>query len=98
MTISDVRADLLNARQAAREGDLPETLRRLDRALDHITPERLLTGAEAAALLDIHSPTVVLGWCRTGFLHGVMRGDQTMIPLAEIERIQESDQVRAIRA
>lgn len=98
MTIGDLRGELLQARQAAQEGDLTETMRQLDRALERIEPDHLLTSAEAARLLGVRSPNTILGWCRTGYLRGVKRGGRTLVPLSEVERIQEGDQVRLIQA
>lgn len=72
---------------------MTEALRQLDKALESIKVDRLLTSTEAAQLLRIRSSNTILGWCRTGYLHGVTRGSRTMIPLSEIERIQQGDQI-----
>lgn len=98
MTIDTLRGELLQVRRAAQEGNVTETLRQLDKVLEHIKPDRLLTSTEATRLLGIRSSNTVLSWCRRGYVHGVKRGSRTMIPLSEVERIQEGDQVRMIRA
>lgn len=98
MTISNIRSELTQARRAAESGDLAETMRQLDKALEHIQPDRLLTTTEAAQMLGVRSPNTILGWCRTGYLQGVKRGGRTMIPLSQVERIQEGDQVRMMQA
>lgn len=97
MRISVLRDELLQARAQAAAGDTPSVVRTLDQALRELGPERLLTPAQAAALLDVHSVNVVKYWCRSGFLKAVRRNDRILIPLSEVERIQESEGVRDIR-
>jgi len=94
MMTDTLRADLLHVREAARGGDMAETVRQLDKVLAHIQPDHLLTSTEAARLLGVRSPNTVLLWCRTGYLHGVRRGGRTLIPLSEVERIKDGDKVR----
>jgi excisionase family DNA binding protein len=98
MMTDELRAQLIQAREAAQGGDITETVRRLDEVIKQIQPDRLLTSTEAAELLGIRSSNTILAWCRTGYLHGVKRGGRMMIPLSEVERIREGDNVKSARA
>ena len=98
MSITKAREELQRARQLIASGKSQEALHTLDQAIQEMEPERLLTTTEAAEALGVRSVNTIKGWCHTGYLRGVGRGSRIMIPLVEVERIQNSDQVRAIRA
>lgn len=98
VSITKAREELQRARQLIASGKSDEALHTLDQAIQEMKPERLLTTTEAAEALGVRSVNTIKGWCHTGYLRGVGRGSRIMIPLAEVERIQNSDQVRAVRA
>lgn len=70
----------------------------IDRALAVLTPELLLTPIEAANLLGIRSDFPVQLWCRNGTLTCVADNGCLMVPVAEVERVADSSQVREMRA
>ncbi len=93
MSITDqLRKDLHTVIEQAEAGNTGEVVRTAQEALRALDGDRLLTTTEAAEALGVRSINTVKLWHRNGFLSGVQRGNRTMIPLAEIER------VRAIRA
>lgn len=98
MSVRAWRNSLELARDALRAGDATTSMRAIDRVLAALDDRTLLTTTEAASLLGVRSANTVKGWVRTGYLHGVQRGGRTMIPLAEVERIQDSDQVRRVQS
>ena len=97
MSITELRQTLTHALASAEEGNVSETVRALKVALRDVDGERLLTTTEAAQLLGVRSINTIKSWCRTGYIKGVAHGNRTLIPLSEIERIQNSDRVRGIR-
>ena len=99
MSITErLRKDLQTVIEQAEAGNTAEVVRTAQKALSELDGERLLTTTEAAEALGVRSINTVKLWCRTGFLSSVQRGNRTMIPLAEIERVQNDEHVRAIRA
>lgn len=76
---------------------MPETVRMLKTALHDVDAGRLLTTTEAAQLLGVRSINTIKAWCRSGYLHGITQGSRTLIPISEIERVQDSERVRRIR-
>ena len=93
-----LRKDLQTVIEQAEAGNTAEVVRTAQKALRELDGARLLTTTEAAEALGVRSINTVKLWCRTGFLSSVQRGNRMMIPLAEIERVQNDERVRAIRA
>jgi hypothetical protein len=52
--------------------------------------------------VNAHEAALVVGmvkrWVKTGYIRGVQRNERVMIPVSEIERIQDDDRVQAMRA
>lgn len=95
MGLQDVRIDLRDALEDLAAGDIPAAQARVRHALDSLEPDQLLTTGEAADLLGVRSVNTVKHWCRVGVINGVTRHRRMMIPLAEIERVRNSERVRA---
>jgi Helix-turn-helix domain len=99
MSITErLRKDLQTVIEQAEAGNTAEVVRTAQKALRELDGARLLTTTEAAEALGVRSINTVKLWCRTGLLSSVQRGNRVMIPLAEIERVQNDERVRAIRA
>src|SRR5579864_2376950 len=99
MTITErLRQDLQAVIEQAEAGHTAEAVRTARKALNELNGDRLLTTTEAAEALGVRSINTVKLWCRSGLLSSVQRGNRTMIPLAEVERMRDSERVRAIRA
>jgi len=77
--------------------DIAAAAAKLRHALNHAAALSLLTTTEAAAALGVRSVNTIKYWCKTGYIQGVKRGERTMIPLAEIDRITGEDRVRSLR-
>jgi Helix-turn-helix domain len=93
-----LRKDLQTVIEQAEAGNTAEVVRTAQKALRELDGAWLLTTTEAAEALGVRSINTVKLWCRTGLLSSVQRGNRMMIPLAEIERVQNDERVRAIRA
>jgi len=100
MSIRELRADLEEARAhiAQLEGSqAKKALDKLDHALKDLGPGRLLTTTEAAEWLGIGSVNTLKLLVRRHGIDYELRGNRMMIPLSELERIQNSSVVRGIR-
>ena len=60
--------------------------------------DRLLTTRQVADLLGIRSINTLKQLLRREQVPTVRRGNRTMVPLGEVERLQDSERVRGIRA
>lgn len=98
MGITNQRAILEEVRSYVQEGRADKALDAIERSLEAMDHDRLLTTTEAARLLGIRSVNTLKLLCRVGEISAVKRGNRTMIPLSEIERVQESERVQGIRA
>src|SRR5438552_604277 len=95
MSLQDIRTDLRGALESLDAGNIATAQAQVRHALDRLEPDQLLTTGEAADLLGVRSVNTVKHWCRIGILSGVTRNRRLMIPLAEIERVRNSERVRA---
>jgi hypothetical protein len=98
MSIKDLRKELEEIRAYAREGDLAQVVHTVDRALHTLAGDQLATTTEAAQLLGIRSVNTLKLLVRRSGIRYELHGNRMMIPLAELERIQDSPEVRGIRA
>ncbi len=97
MTMTTLRDELRQARAYVVDGERDKALDALDRALEDVQPDRILTTTEAAALLGIRSVNTVKALVRREGLAYERHGNRMMIPLRELERIQGSAMVRGIQ-
>src|SRR5690348_3974055 len=97
MTITSLRNELQQVRAYVAQGERDKALDALDRALEDVQPDRLLTTSEAAEMLGIRSVNTVKALVRREGLAYERHGNRMMIPLRELERIQGSQTVRGIQ-
>ncbi len=98
MSIRDLRKDLEAIRTSAQQGDLAQVVHKVDQALTALDSAQLLTTTQAAQLLGIRSVNTLKLIVRRSGIAFTMHGTRMMIPLAELERLQNSPEVRGIRA
>jgi hypothetical protein len=98
MRTSYLRKELEEIRTSAQEGDLAQVIHKVDRALGDLDDARLLTTTQAAQTLGTRSVNTLKLLVRRSGIQYEMHGNRMMIPLGELERLQESPEVRGIRA
>ncbi len=96
--LTEVREEIEQARQLAAARGEEDVVRHLDHALAAVAPERLLTTSQAAEYLGIHSVNTVKALVRAEGLRTEMHGNRLMIPVRELERLEASKKLAAIRA
>jgi len=98
MTNTALRDELRQARAYIEEGQMDRALDMLDRALQGLDTDTLLTTTQAAAYLGLGSVNTVKALVRRKGLHYTAHGNRMMIPVAELERLRDSAVVRGLRA
>jgi hypothetical protein len=98
MILAEVRTNLQVARERLIAGDTETAVQKIDRVLDELAPERLVTTDDAAQLLGIRSEYMVRLLCRTGFLDCRTEANRILVPVSEIDRVFDSRDLRDLRA
>ncbi len=98
MSIAELRTELEKLRGQVESGNTDAAIRTIDEAIKELNGDQLLTTTEAASLLHIRSVNTLKLLCRRGDIQYVMRGNRMMIPMSEIDRVQESEPIRMLRA
>lgn len=93
-----LQAALERALVALEAGDVHAAERAVRAALQETGVEQMLTPAQAARWLGIQLPEIVSLWYKQGFLEGKREDEHFRIPLSELERVDDSPEVRGIRA
>lgn len=96
--IAELRQELERIRVAIAAGATGEALLRIDATLLELAPARLLTIAEAAEVLQIRTAWIVEVLLRQEGAALIRRGEETLIPLAEVERLYANERIALIRA
>ena len=98
MSIRKLRDDLETVRSFVREGATDDALDKLTATLRALDRDRLLTTRQAADLLGIRSVNTLKLLLRRERVPTVRRGNRTMVAPGEVERLQDNERVRGIRA
>lgn len=97
MTLTDLRHELEQAREYAREGAADRAIATIERALAQLDRGRLLTTTEAAAMLGVRSVNTLKALLRAERVPTVRRGNRTLVALGEVERLQQSPRLHTVR-
>lgn len=98
MDTAKLRQELTELRRHIEDGDKDAALCLLEQALEELNGGRLLTAAEAARVLGIRSVTTMKILAGQGYVQTVERDGRRLIPLAELERVRDSEVIEGIRA
>jgi hypothetical protein len=97
MVIKELRKELNEARTAVQSGRQDDAVVHIDHILEDLSDERLLTTNQARELLGIGSVNTLKLLVKKTRLNVEYHGNRMMIPVGELERLQESALVHGIR-
>lgn len=94
----ELRDELRQARAYIEGGQTERALDTLDRALQGLDTDNLLTTTQAAAYLGLGSVNTVKALVRREGVPYTAHGNRMMIPVSELERLRDSTVVRGLRS
>jgi hypothetical protein len=97
VSITEQRQDLNEVLELLERGHGAEARALVQRLVQALDADQLVTTTQAAKLLRVRSVNTVKLLLKQEGATTVSRGNRTMVPLSEIERIQDSERLRAIR-
>ena len=98
MRVRDVYDAAKEIEAVAEGGDVAAIKERVGRLLDLLKPDSLLTTGEAAEMLGIRSRNTIKAMIARGDLQAEKHGSRFLIPLDAVQRAQESQATRELRA
>ncbi|HKV83742.1 MAG TPA: helix-turn-helix domain-containing protein [Ktedonobacterales bacterium] len=98
MVIARLREALEEILMHAQGGNLDEVVQSTRHALHELENDHLVTTTQAAELLGIGSVNTMKALVRKLALSHEMHGNRMMIPISELERIQQTQVVRELQA
>lgn len=96
MDVSDLRQSLALVRDHLRSLEIQTALEELDRVIEALN-DRMLTTTEAARFLDVKSVNTLKALVQRAGLRVERHGNRMMIPISELERLQQSPLLTGIR-
>jgi len=98
MMLADLRRELQAARVEAAQANNSAITGRLDRILEGLDDDLLLTTREVADLLGIRSVNTIKAMAHMGQLQARKIGAHYRIPLAEVERLRQDATIHGLQA
>jgi len=98
MVLAELRQELRSVRAEAAQANNAVVVEKLDRILDGLDDEVLVTTTEAAALLGIGSVNTIKAMVHAGRIQARKVGTHYRIPLAEVERLRGDATIRGLQA
>lgn len=97
MALAGLRQELRSVRAEAAQANNAVVVEKLDRILDGLDDEVLVTTTEAAALLGIGSANTIKAMVHAGRIQARKVGTHYRIPLAEVERLRGDATIRGLQ-